>query len=293
MRSHLWEQLELPFLAKGFLLNFKNTAPVFKGNMSMQIHDLQPFARKETHPSIFNFLYKVIVPRAARNAKIVQCPSNYTALEAEKYLRIPSERWVITEEGHEHVLRFNSDDSIAQQHSLEKGGYLLAVGSLNPNKNFAAILRAMKISGVETKLVIAGGTNPRIFRDQGFDVLSDKAIYVGRVSDDQLRNLYENALGFIYPSFYEGWGLPPGEAMLLGCPVISSNTSSLPQVCGDAVLYCDPADDNSIAEQITKLCSDALLREKLVADGLVQSKKFTWRQVALNVWQPIEKACRE
>jgi glycosyltransferase involved in cell wall biosynthesis len=235
----------------------------------------------------------VIIPRAARNAKIVQCPSNYTALEAEKYLRVPSERWVITEGGHEHVLRFNSDDSIAQQHSLEKGGYLLAVGSLNPNKNFAAILRAMKISGVETKLVIAGGANPRIFRDQGFDVLSDKAIYVGRVSDDQLRNLYENALGFIYPSFYEGWGLPPGEAMLLGCPVISSNTSSLPQVCGDAVLYCDPADDNSIAEQITKLCGDALLREKLVVDGLAQSKKFTWRQVALNVWRPIEKACRE
>ena len=293
MRSHLWEQLELPFLAKGFLLNFKNTAPVFKSNMSMQIHDLQTFAHKETHSSLFNFLYKVIVPRAARKAKIVQCPSRYTALEAEKYLKVPSEKWVITQGGHEHVLRFNSDDSIAQQHSLAKGSYLLAVSSLNPNKNFAAILRAMKIAGVEARLVIAGGTNPLIFRDQDLDVLSDKALYVGRVSDDQLRHLYENALGFVYPSFYEGWGLPPGEAMLLGCPVISSNTSSLPQVCGDAVLYCDPANDNSIAEQITKLCGDPLLREKLAVDGLAQSKKFTWRQVALNVWQPIEKACRE
>jgi len=293
LRSHLWEQLELPFMAKGFLINFKNTAPMFKKNMSMQIMDLQPFARPGTHPSIFNLLYKIIIPRAARSAKMITCLSESTVSEVRKYIGVSREKCVITESGHEHILRFDRDDSILDQHALDKNKYLLAVSSLNPNKNFAAILRAMTLAGVDNKLVIAGAANPKVFREQGIDKLPDNAVYLGRVSDEQLRSLYENALGFVYPSFYEGWGLPPGEAMLLGCPVISSDTSSLPEVCGDAVLYCNPADDNSIAEQITKLCNDAALRDKLIAGGLTQSQKFTWRQVALNIWNSIEKSCRE
>ena len=293
LRSHFWEQLELPFLAKGFLINFKNTAPMFKKNMSMQIMDLQPFARPDTHSSVFNALYKTIIPRAARNAKVITCLSKNTVSEVQKYLGISRDKCVITESGHEHILRFSRDDSILGQHALSKSKYLLAVSSLNPNKNFAAILRAMTLAGVDNKLVIAGAANPKVFRDQGTGKLPDSAVYVGRVSDEQLRSLYENALGFVFPSFYEGWGLPPGEAMLLGCPVISSDTSSLTEVCGDAVLYCDPSDDSSIAEQITKLCNDTALRDKLTADGLAQSQKFTWRQVALNIWASIEKACRE
>ena len=293
LRSHFWEQLELPFIAKGFLVNLKNTAPMFKKNMSMQIMDLQPFARPDTHSSVFNTLYKTIIPRAARSAKVITCLSESTVSEVQKYLGVARDKCVITESGHEHVLRFSRDDSILVKHRLDKSKYLLAVSSLNPNKNFAAILRAITLAGVENKLVIAGATNSKVFRDQGIDTLPDNAVYLGRVSDEQLRSLYENALGFVFPSFSEGWGLPPGEAMLLGCPVISSDTSSLPEVCGDAVLYCDPADDNSIAEQITKLCNDAVLRDKLIADGITQSQKFTWRQVALTVWASIEKACRE
>ena len=89
------------------------------------------------------------------------------------------------------------------------------------------------------------------------------------------------------------YGSPPGEAMLLGCPVIVSNTSSLPEVCGNAALYCDPNDDDSIANQIKNLCSDSNLRKDLIKKGMLQSKQFTWRAVALNLWNPIEKACQK
>lgn len=293
LRSHFWEQFELPFIARGLLLNFKTTAPMFKHNKSMLIHDLQPFARPGTHSFIFNALYKLIVPIAARNAKVVTCLSNNTAAEVAKYLKIDTEDCIITGCGHEHILSIVPDDSVLSDNNLESNTYLLAVSSLNPNKNFSAILRAIKLSGVKNKLVIAGGANPKIFRGSGIAELPPNVIYVGRVSDEQLRSLYENALGFVYPSFYEGWGLPPGEAMLLNCPVIASNTTSLTQVCGDAVLYCDPADDNSIAEQIRRLCEDDALRAQLIEDGFKQSQKFTWRQVALNVWRSIEKARRE
>lgn len=291
LRSHLWEQLILPMAAKGFLLNFKNTAPTRHRNMSVQIQDLQPIAHPRTHTTLFNRVYQWILPRATRQAKVVFALSESTALEIHKYFGTPLEEITVTGAGHDHVLRIEPDDGIIKKHGLKQNGFLLAVSSLNPNKNFAAILRAMKIANVKVPLVIAGGTNPRVFEGkEGIDELPENAIHVGRVSDEELRALYEHALGFVYPSFYEGWGLPPGEAMLLGCPVISSNTTSLPEVCGDAVLYCNPADDESIAKQLFRLVEDGPLRQELSAFGRARSSQFTWRAVAEKVWAAVEPA---
>ena len=293
LKSHFWEQIELPFLAKGFLINMKNTAPILKKNMSMLIHDLQPFARKGTHSPLFNFVYKTILPIASMRAKVLHSVSNNTRNEIEKYLKRSKENCIVTTNGHDHILRIKSDSRVLKEQHLKKNNYLLAVSSLSPNKNFAAILRAISIANIKIPLVIVGGTNPSVFRNQNISKWPKNVHYVGRVSDEELRCLYENATGFIYPSFYEGWGLPPGEAMLLGCPVIASNTSSLPEVCGEAALYCDPNDDNSIANQIKSLCSSSDLREDLIKKGLLQSKQFTWRTAARNFWEPIEKACQK
>lgn len=289
LRSHLWEQLILPMAAKGFLLNFKNTAPTRHKNMAVVIHDLQPIARPETHTAMFNRIYQWILPRVAKRAKVLLAVSESTAREIQKYFGIPVDRIAVTTDGHEHVLRVNADDTIIKEHGLRHGGFLLAVSSLNPNKNFAAILRAMKLADVRVPLVIAGGANPKVFEGQdGIDALPENAIHVGRVSDAELRALYEHALGFVFPSFYEGWGLPPGEAMLLGCPVVCSNTTSLPEVCGDAALYCDPADDESIAKQLFRLVEDGPLRQELSALGRARSSQFTWRKVAEKVWAAVE-----
>lgn len=288
LRSHLWEQLELPRFAKGFLLNLKNTAPVRHRNMLVMIMDLQVFARPETHTSIFNWVYQWILPRAAKRAKVLCTLSQHSATEIHRFFGIPQELVHVLLVGHEHVLRVTADDSILKTNNLVNDGFLLAVSSLNPNKNFAAILRAMKIANVNIPLVIAGGTNPKVFDGAGVDSLPDNAIHVGRVSDGELRALYENALGFVFPSFYEGWGLPPGEAMLLGCPVISSRTTSLPEVCGEAALYCDPANDESIAKQIFRLVEDGPLRQDLAALGRAQSQQFLWRPVAERLWNAIQ-----
>ncbi|MHC4822704.1 MAG: glycosyltransferase family 4 protein [Planctomycetota bacterium] len=294
LKSHLWEQWSLPRMAKGFLLNFKNTAPVKHPAMAMVVHDLQTFARPETHTGLFNRVYNWILPRAAVEAKVVAAVSEHTASEIQRFLGIAKEDIPVLLEGHEHVLRTEADDDFLRLHGLQPQGFLLAVSSLNPNKNFAAILRAMKLAQIEVPLVIAGGTNPKVFEDaDGLDSLPDDALHVGRVDDGALRALYENALGFVFPSFYEGWGLPPGEAMLLGCPVVSSNTSSLPEVCGDAVLYCDPADDESIAKQLFRLVEDGPLRQELSALGRAQSSQFTWRAAAERMWAAVEPAIRE
>src|SRR5207253_1940106 len=119
--------------------------------------------------------------------------------------------------------------------------YVLAVGSLTPNKNFNGVVRAATLLGdLDCKIVAAGGANTRVFN--GVALADDALIMAGYVTDGELHALYENAACFIFPSFYEGFGLPPLEAMHCGCPVIVSDRASLPEVCGEAAVYCDPDD---------------------------------------------------
>jgi glycosyltransferase involved in cell wall biosynthesis len=286
LRSHLWEQFELSRRARGGpLLNFKNTAPILRREQAVVIHDLQVFARPDTHAAGFRAVYRFLLPRAARRARVLMAVSRSTAAEIEKYFGIPRARIAVTGGGHEHVLRTPADDAIVRRHGLARGGFLLAVSSLNPNKNFAAILRALKLARLEVPLVIAGEANPLVF---GGGAPPEGAVMVGRVGDAELRALYEHALGFVFPSFYEGWGLPPGEAMALGCPVVVSISTALPEVCGEAALYCDPADDASIARALTQLVEDAPRRAELTALGRAQSAKHSWRGVAERVWTAIQ-----
>ena len=294
-KSHPWEQLVLPWHARrGFLVNLKNTAPLRHRNFSTVIHDLQVIGHPETHSKLFRRFYGWLLPRAVKRAKAVAAVSQATAAEIEHYFGFPASQVTVTTDGHEHIQRIGADLQILERHDLSARGFLLAVSSLNPNKNFAAILRAMKLAEVDVPLVIAGGTNPRVFEGtELLESLPKNALHVGRVSDGELRALYEHALGFVFPSFYEGWGLPPGEAMLLGCPVIVSRTTSLPEVCGDAALYCDPADDASIAKQIRRLVEDAPLRQELAWLGRAQGMRFTWRGAAETLWTSLRPAIDE
>jgi len=288
LRSHLWEQLVLPRLARGFLLNLKNTAPIRHPNMALMVADLQVFARPQTYSPLFGKLYRWVVPRAARRARAVLGLTRNTARDVEHWLGIPADQVTITLGGHEHILRVPADGSILERHGLARKGYLLAVSSHNPNKNFAAILRALKLAGrTDYPLVIVGGSDPRVFASSPADLPSG-AVLTGRVGDGELRALYENAKAFLFPSFHEGLGLPPLEAMALGCPVISSNTTSLPEVGGDAVLYFDPASDEELARAITRLLDDPDLCRDLTARGLEQAAGFTWRDSARRIWQRIQ-----
>ena len=130
-------------------------------------------------------------------------------------------------------------------------------------------------------LVAAGGGNARIFAQAGDLNLDDRRLQrTGYVSDQQLRALYEGAACFVFPSFYEGFGLPPLEAMCCGCPVISSDRASLPEVCGDAALYCDPDDPATLAAQLRRLLDSDALAAELRQAGRQRAAGFTWDRAA-------------
>ncbi len=170
---------------------------------------------------------------------------------------------------------------------LQPGGFWLSVGTLEPRKNHAKLLEAYRIlktgTGTKLPLVLAGGKG---WKMSGFEAMAERLaigqdIFLpGYVSDAELHWLFRNCFAFAYPSLFEGFGMPVLEALGLGAPVICSNTTSLPEVAGNAALYIDPADARSIAAAMDRLARGEVDRGRLVSEGYEQAKRFSWAKSA-------------
>lgn len=291
LRGHLWEQIELPIYSRKYpLLNFCNIGPIFKGNQIVTIHDASVFSHPHGYSYVFRMWYRFLLPILGRNSRGILTNSEFSKFELIKYCDIPSEKIISTHLGVDGFAKLKADDAILSKHGLNETSYIFAVSSMNPNKNFAALIKAIGLLGnIGFKVVIAGGTNPRVFGECNLQ-LPDSVVQVGYVSDAELQALYKHATCFVFPSLYEGFGLPPLEAMAAGCPVIASNAGSLPEVCDDAVVYCDPYSPRDIAQKIKYLMDDAILRDKLRIKGLKQAQQFTWKKCARETAAVIEQA---
>jgi glycosyltransferase involved in cell wall biosynthesis len=181
-----------------------------------------------------------------------------------------------------------ADPSVLKRLGLEGVRYFLAVGSRNPNKNLDLLFAAFTRLAVApaTRLVVVGSADNRVFAGVTAVLAvpsaprSEAVIEAGAADDAELRALYEHALALVFPSLYEGFGLPPLEAMACGCPVLCSNAASLPEVCGDAVLYFDPQSIEQISAAMAQILRDADLRDSLRERGRVQARRFGWQAAA-------------
>lgn len=290
LTGHPWEQAELVRGAgDGILLNLCNTAPALARHQLVLIHDAAVHANPKAYTAHFRAWYRLLWARLARSPSRLLTVSEFSRSELAKHLGVAPSRLSVISEGADHITRVTADDSILTRHGLTARPYLLAVSSTSPNKNFGAVARAIALLGAnDVDFVVAGGVNPRVFSAAG-SALPPSVRHVGHVSDAELRALYEHAACFVFPSLYEGFGLPPLEAMACGCPVIASQTSSIPETCGNAVLYCDPASPADIADKISKLISNDVLRGRLRAKGIARARQFSWRRSALSVWQHCEQ----
>jgi glycosyltransferase involved in cell wall biosynthesis len=270
-----------------------NAAPLSKRDQVVTVHDAAVFANPRAFSLPFRVWYGVLLTGLGRVARAVITVSSFSEGELRRYCRIAEAKMRVTYPGKEHVSAVAADGEILWRHGLGRKPFVLAASSMSPNKNFRSVVRAVELLGdaADFEVAIAGGANPKIF-GRPEELLPGSVKYLGYVSDGELRALYENAACFVFPSFYEGFGLPPLEAMALGCPVVASYAASMPEVCGDAVLYCDPHDPADLAGQIRRLVGDEDLREDLSRRGLERAERFSWDRCARETLAVIEEASR-
>lgn len=288
LTGHLWEQIELPSYLKKqgnpLLLNLCNTAPIFYANKIVTIHDLAFERFPQTFSWKFRYAYQFAIPRIARSSKHILTDSDFSKKEIMSLYSIDDRKISVV-----HCAN-SAHFKEAGNPSGEK--YILAVSSLNYQKNFLALVKAFnKLSDKTIKLLLVGAINKN-FADHNLlqEIESNENIqFVGRVDDDELVRLYSNAQCFVYPSLYEGFGIPPLEAQACGCPCVVSNAASLPEVCGDSVVYCDPYSVDDIADKISMVLSSKALQDELRTKGFENIKRFSWEKSAQQIIHIIEE----
>ena len=278
--GHAWEQWDLPRAARGGLLvNLGNTGPLRQARQVVVIHDAGVFSTPDSYSRPFRLWYRFLHRRLARRATIVTV-SAFARAELAAHLRLDPAAVAVVPEGAEHILRAPADPGVLAAHGLTAGRYVLAVGSLAPHKNLAALSQtAHHLAERGMQLAITGGLDPKVFA-RGQPQLPQPARYLGRVDDAQLRALYEAAACFVFPSRYEGFGLPAVEAMACGCPVAAAAAGSLPEICGEAAAYFDPHDPADIADIVCRLVDTPPLAAELRRQGRIRVRQFTWDAAA-------------
>ena len=277
LRGHLWEQVTLPLVTRGsWLLGFCPTGPLLKGAQVVTIHDAAVYRVPESYSRLFRTWYKFLLPRLARRSAAVMTVSDFSKSELIATLGVPAEHVRVSGEGWQHLERIPAEPSVLSRHGLTPRGYVLAVSSLAPHKNFRVVARALEhLQGCSLPVVVAGAVDDRVF-DGASQAALGSLKRLGYVSDEELRALYEQAALFVHPSSYEGFGIPPLEAMASGCPVLASSAGALPEVCGDAALYFRPDDPVELAALIRRLASDPAERAALVQRGYERVRAHSW-----------------
>ncbi|MBD3404267.1 glycosyltransferase [candidate division GN15 bacterium] len=286
--GQLWEQLELPRLAgRSFLVNLCNLGPHIYRRQSVTVHDAAVFAYPATFSPAFRAWYRFSLRRLGKIASRVLTVSQFSKDELVRHARIDTERITVIYHGHEHVTAVNPDESILCKLSPEEKPYVLAVGSNNYRKNLQLVVEAAKrIGSAPFDIVVTGGANPKVFGAYEADS-TESVRRLGYVTDEELRALYEHAELFVYPSLYEGFGLPALEAMACGCPVVAADIPPLREVCGEAAVYCDPHQPGQLADILKGVMGDQAKRDRLRVAGRARVSQFTWAASARATLQAI------
>jgi glycosyltransferase involved in cell wall biosynthesis len=287
--GHLWDQCVLPFFSGRALLSLGNFGPLFAERHIVCIHDANTFIFPESYSRAFSTSYRTLLPVLGRRAAKVATVSQFSADMVVKFGVCQREKIFIAPNGHEHVLRWDARRTQAGMIANPGRPYILLLGSAARHKNINIILnQAAAFDEVGLDVVVAGGGSSIFATEAKRQVSCPNVRHVGFVSDDDLAALYENALCLVFPSITEGFGIPPLEAMTLGCPVISSNAASLVEVGGDAVIYVDPVDAGGWRNAIDALRKNEDLRRSLSLKGKTRAQLFSWKRSARLYLEAIE-----
>ena len=278
--GHIWEQFILPGYVRGGLLSLCNTGPLALKRQIVCIHDLNSRITPDSYGLMFRAVYRVLVPVLGRRAAQIVTVSRFSQKTIGQFGVRPADEIEVIHDGYEHVLKWDADRSPLNGADLPRP-FVLLVGSKAPHKN-AAIIYSIAADLAERGIYIlaTGGEDAKVYASEHSGQLPTNVRHLGRVNDDDLSFLYQRALCLVFPSRTEGFGLPVLEAMALGCPVVSSDAASLPEVCGEAVLYASPDEAAAWLAAVGRLAAEPMLGENLAGAGQKRSKAFSWRQGA-------------
>ncbi len=273
-----------------------NAPLLYTGRLAVTIHDVCHLALPESLGSSVKRSYaRLLFANVARRADAIFCVSEFTAVEVQRYLHVIPRKIHVTHPG------LDARWDINAQPYLDPEGvpYFLYVGNVKRNKNLRCLLEAFQKIMHQTPhhVVIVGKLDNMKNVDEAViaeaQSMPERVHLTGEISDERLMQYYRGAEAFVFPSLYEGFGLPLLEAMSLKCPVLCSNTSSLPEVAGSAALYFNPLDSGDLAEKLLQIISSATLRSSLVEEGLTRVRQFSYERCAAQTAEVLNRILLE
>ncbi|MGB5637321.1 MAG: glycosyltransferase family 1 protein, partial [Waterburya sp.] len=276
-------------------------SPVYEGiffpnvPQILTVHDLIPLKYPELSPK-WKYYYRYALPFLLKQSQHIICVSEYTKQDIVTNYKLNPESIAVVYNGYDrHLFYPQPNPEILRKYNLDQ--YLLYVGDMRFYKNLSRCLKAFdNLPLKDYQFVITGKKDdffyPEIERQVTQLAAKDRIIFLDYVPTEELPGLYSMAQSLVFASLYEGFGLPVLEAMACGCPVITSNTTSIPEVGGDSVFYVDPCDVDSIAQGMYQILTKVELRESLRQKGIVRSQLFSWDKTTKDV-RDIFLACLE
>lgn len=277
------------------LISFYVLPPATRCKHLLWLPDVSWIAHPEWFPLKISMAMGLATRISVKRADRIAAVSHHTKSEIIRHLNVPEEKVVVIPHGiQERYSEQAGADVITAVKSKYgiSGGYILSINDIHPRKNIEGLINAFcylnDTHAIPHQLVLVGQA---LWRHEGIFQRAvparyrDRIILTGYVPDEDLRPLYQGASVFVYPSFYEGWGLQVHEAMASGIPVAISNRSSLPEVAGDAALQFDPSNSREIGDVVFKILKDPALQKDLVRKGYEQIEKFSWADSARRTLQ--------
>lgn len=283
--GYFWEQFELPAylrrIGSPLLFNPCNMAPMSYPNNLITLHDIAFVKYPSDFRWFFRLIYRCLIPSLLKTSKKIITVSQFAKNEIIDCYQIDKNKLAVIYHGVSQFFR-------KKPPALQGEQYILAVSSLTNRKNLAVLIEAfLELNDNATKLYVIGERNSVFIRTNLTNNQNIK--FLDRVTDDDLVSAYSNALFFVYPSLYEGFGMPPLEAMACGTPVIVSNRTAMPEICGSAAIYVNPNDPREICNNMKELLEKQQIRETLRQKGLKHVMNFSWDNSARQHLQLINK----
>jgi len=289
LRGHLWDQwLRFRCRRDDILVNLANSGPVFRARSIAILHDAAVYRTPQNFTRAYRLFHQCL-GRLLALRSVIGTVSQFSRAELAKALGLDLDRIFVVPNSCEHMRDVMPDRSILQQLGLVRGHYFLAIGSPVPNKNLRAAIAAFTaLAAPGERFVVVGAVDAGVF-GHGLAETPPGVVLAGALSDEQVTALLREARALVFPSVYEGFGIPPLEAMLNRCPVIASDIAPVVEVCGDAVLYFDPADVESMTRALRRALNEPELLSTLVARGAHRATLFSWQRSASLLMQAVDR----